>query len=1058
MNNITNLNKQQIQRGNVNHYSFFAIEGIITKYVSTKGDTYISDPNVVNRFIVNNPDNTLTDMGANQNDICIKNNHNYFFFTPEEDTVVILLELSQILHFKNNNWNVIYTFSSGGGGGTLVDEPPFDSNKYGRRNGAWIKLDDIPEAPITNRLYSRKNNTWELNPIQYDAPFDSKVYGRNKNTWIESVGEAPKDGVLYGRKDGVWEVVNIENSGLFVPEAPVDTNYYARSNKEWKVINVIPPQDSKIYGRINTGWAEVTDEAPKNNKLYGRKDGNWELITIEGGIQEAPIDGKYYSRKDGSWVETIFLLEAPINGLPYFRKDGNWEIFVDKSFEDVAQDNILYGRRNKRWEQIKSSPIENDAPQDNEIYGRKNGDWVKVEGGGGSGGGGLIGDHNTASNIQGGKIENGLTTEAYHLSYDEYNKIPYKPRILFPLNNAVNVNQVPQIEITHYQHPFEYSMLGLHLIIATNPNFTSESIIYEFNDVYGSNTFQIPLLNQNNENTLKPATTYYIRVRYRDNKKKYSLWSEVNKFETMIELPTQLLKRPMIVFPSSGGKNSNINPFFLMTQPEALIGAANFHKSDWEVATDIDFNNKIYDALEQDNLTYHRSTNLNLVASTGTTFYVRARQKTVNGDYTPWSIPVNFGLESTLSDYSSNIFGFRRIFNEAGDWVIYNIDENGDKINLPKSYFDLHPLYQNRIVDVPLDNHPNIKYKMTYIPPIYEKCNVYNDAYGNQVIDLWFSPYKVDNTWWIDPSFILAPGGFYISPNFAINRNYKDVVGEGIGTNYVSYPITMEEILADSAGIGCVYKFSQSSIQSSTGSINKLNDFEYNNIQNQNLKWRLMSLYEKRLLSDLIICEKLGYNFITEAPIYRNNNYFWGTSLSILNTLNYRILVSNCLGRKFWEASEDTEGRESHEISLSKPVNYNYAGKSGESVSNVVLFNSGIKFKCFINDGDKKLKGSQYSTVQEIYTGFNEDLNIEMALLGIPKIISKIKTNMKYPIKPRGSSDNIHYSSYSIISFYYGSSYDNYNIYSSLFGLSPILTSYDIPSTTSVSKLCKSIE
>ena len=117
MNTTTNINNKQVQRGNKNNYSLFYIEGIITKYISSKNDTIISDPNVVNRFIVNNPNSEILSMGGLQNYICIKNTNQYYFFKPEEDTVVILLELAQIVHYKNGQWNVIYTFSTGGGGG-----------------------------------------------------------------------------------------------------------------------------------------------------------------------------------------------------------------------------------------------------------------------------------------------------------------------------------------------------------------------------------------------------------------------------------------------------------------------------------------------------------------------------------------------------------------------------------------------------------------------------------------------------------------------------------------------------------------------------------------------------------------------------------------------------------------------------------------------------------------------------------------------------------------------------------------------------------------------------
>lgn len=1002
MNNITNINNQQIQKGNKNNYSLFYIEGIITKYISTLSDTLISDPNVVNRFIVKAPNAELINAGGQENYICIKNNSQYYFFKPEEDTVVILLENSQILYFKNNQWNIIYTFSTGGGGG-FVEEPPFDSNKYGRRNNTWVKLDDISDAPINNKRYVRKNSAWELDFIQEDAWIDGSYYGRVNGRWGRVVPEAPSDGKQYARKDGNWEILSIENSGLFVPEAPNDSKYYARKNKAWvefTVDELNAPNDGKFYGRVYNTWQPVIPEAPKDNKIYARKDGNWEDISFGNGIPDVPNDGKLYSRKHNTWVENLYLLDPPNNGLSYLRKHGQWEIFVDKAFEDVSIDNKLYGRRNKTWEEIKSSPIDSDAPQDNEIYGRKNGTWTKVESAGGGGGGGLIGDHNTASNIQGGKKVGGVTTEAYHLDYEEYNKVPYKPRIIFPPNNSTNINQVPLVELSHYQHPFEYRMLGLHLILSKNPNFAQEHIVYEFNDVYGSNSFQIPLLNKDNNNTLEAGTTYYIRARYMDNKKNYSLWSDVCKFETMIFLPTQLLKTPIITFPSDGGVNNNINPFFVMTSPQVLLGIANFNKSDWQVSTDINFNHIIYEATDQDNLTFHRSINLNLMNSGSVDFFVRGRQKTVDAHYTPYSIPVKFGLENSQGIYDKHVFGLRRTFNENGSHQCYNIDENGDKINLSKQYFDNHPLYQNRIVEVPFDNYPNIKYKMTYIPPIYEKCNVYNDVHGNQIIDLYFSPSKIDNSWWIDPSFISSPGGFYISPNFCILKKMYEVLGvpQNAQNNVdVMYPYTMEEIINGNLKykpyVNNNEQFNTISISYVLDSYSNLN-LLMNNINSP--KFKMMSFYEMRLLKDLITAERLVYYTPLDFPEYRNLNYLWS-----FDGGSGRFKVSIALNNTWGIGTRNGHPYSKMFFGYYKPemiIDLQNPQSISEDHYNTQLkfFSSDVLNQENNNDIYKASKTKFY--MNEIYTGFDDDLKLELALLFIPKK-NQTEYNYKYPIK-----------------------------------------------------------
>ena len=52
-------------------------------------------------------------------------------------------------------------------------------------------------------------------------------------------------------------------------------------------------------------------------------------------------------------------------------------------------------------------------------------------------------DHHALKNIQGGKVEDGQVTEAYHLTKEQWEGLPICPFVMFPANNATDINQVP---------------------------------------------------------------------------------------------------------------------------------------------------------------------------------------------------------------------------------------------------------------------------------------------------------------------------------------------------------------------------------------------------------------------------------------------------------------------------------------------------------------------------------------------------------------------------------------------------------------------------------------
>ena len=372
------------------------------------------------------------------------------------------------------------------------------------------------------------------------------------------------------------------------------------------------------------------------------------------------------------------------DNLLYARKNKTWVTIRDNPIDsDAPNDNKKYTRKNKSWIEINDFPFEDDSPQNGKTYGRKDGHWEEIINTT-SPIGPVIGDHNTLTNIQGGKITGTSVTEAYHLTKEEHDKIPYRPSITSPVNNATNINQMPQIIGTTYTHPFDYPMYSLDILISKNNTFTD--VIHHFNGYYNNTTYQVP------KDILEVNTTYYVKIRYQDNRKKWSDYSDTIQFTTMIQFPTEILSTPILSLPTNGGLISDKDPLLVMSSPSMLFGSANFVSADWQIATDSDFNNIIYNATDSKDLYAHYTKDVNLRATSNSTFFVRARQKTSNGEYTKWSNVSECHLQPI---YDKLIFGVRQIFNTEKECVeMFNLDENGNIIKLSKEYFDRHPLYQ----------------------------------------------------------------------------------------------------------------------------------------------------------------------------------------------------------------------------------------------------------------------------------------------------------------------------------------------------------------------------
>ena len=500
------------------------------------------------------------------------------------------------------------------------------------------------------------------------------------------------------------------------------------------------------------------------------------------------------------------------------------------------------------------------------------------------------------------------------------NHVPDKPEILSPPDGAEEVPQVLQIQGSEYHHHYGAGMYGRQIQICSSDNFAAEDIVYEAEELSRSTLFQIPL-DENDAPYLEQGTEYFVRIRYQDYDLRWSPWSETSCFHTMAVFPEILLATPIMVTPVNGSALPPVNPVLAMSSPKTLIGTADFDKADWQIASDMAFETLLYDASDTDSLTLRLTEDLDL-SGNGTDFFARGRQKTTRGDATPWAAPARFRLRPK---YDDPVFGMRRIFSKKyGQPFIWQIDREGVKVNIPKSYFDRHPLYA--FTEQTITVTDGFDSSVAFIPPCWIKYSVYDNDDEDMVIDLWFSPTPQDGEGWIlHPAFANDVDGFY---------HGKYLASEHV-ISYSSYPQS-------------AYGRTASDDISMIDTLRSRFDS----------KWRIWTLYERRLLLDLMMAEHATFNASRiHAGTSKNNDsasFSWrGFYGLVANSTSYLDGFGNI-------ASQPADGEALTTLTLTTP--------SGD---NTIALDVSI------------LRKSSGVYVTDIKRGYNDFLGFDIALLGI---------------------------------------------------------------------------
>ena len=576
--------------------------------------------------------------------------------------------------------------------------------------------------------------------------------------------------------------------------------------------------------------------------------------------------------------------------------------------------------------------------------------------------------HNNLLDIQGG-----VDGEYYHLTYAEWKKIPTTPYIVSPMNDAININQAPLIQGSEYIHPYEWIMHEKEIKIAIDENF--ENIVYENLEFSENVGFQIPL-KEDETSYLQTNTTYYCKIRYKDKNGGWSNWSNTTRFTTMQEFLDNLLETPIMTIPTNGGIVRSKDPIFAMSSGKTLLGVASFESANWQISNNPDFSPILYEAYDTPSTTMHQADGLELTSANSVDFYVRAQQKTSNGEFTPWSIPVRFGIRPAYEDL---VFGMRRIFSKINGPMVFQLDAEGNIISIPTSYFNKHPLYQFPLNEIFVGNSNTTGTPMysimAYCAPCWIKHNVYDNDDGDMVIDMWFSPTpQTGNDWILHPAFAQNENGFLH------------------GVSLLTY-------------LGPYDYFAYSNpINSTSNTMDSTHFHRFQRMYENDPTWHVWTIYERMYLMDLMAAE---YTTLDASKISTNtgltpfSGHRWRQFSGLCNVNDMYIYI---FGIKPY---------------LDQDTNYTKFVNIGVSIPN----SSGSEVLIPVNIYRTALTGPPKSVAR----GYDSILGFDRALLGIVTEIDNesnltygVQTNPSYGysffLNKYGSISTMHYKMYGLAS------------------------------------------
>ena len=561
------------------------------------------------------------------------------------------------------------------------------------------------------------------------------------------------------------------------------------------------------------------------------------------------------------------------------------------------------------------------------------------------------------------RIGIGQNGESFHLDEDMYNFLraeylgtPLTPVNMSPLDGEIDIYKFPEFVGSEYVSPKNVPMLGLWIRIGLTEDIESNIVIEDYIETQKTNARC-----HNFESIIQTSTTYYWQIRYVDDDGRIGPYSIPTSFTTLSVFDTPVIEIPTILFPAEGTKISPIDPLLISTPFTMLDGADSHSSSDWEFASDQNFQNLLASSYNDTNNKTSITFSLDLSGVNGV--YSRVKHNGVT-KVSDWSPRRHAYLREFYDGYTIGIG-----ITESGS--IKLIDETGAQVQVRGDYYNRHPLWQFSETII-LNNY------MRSILETHVRCD---SGEGGFKYRYWVSPSEFDGSI-IHPAFAQTNGLLFLGSY--MNGNGSDPAWAGESTNgagNISEVGSKPNVRAVPMGAGYTNRYTV------CNSLNTEADSDH-------VGWHLMSIYDWALLTLLMTIELKTLNLSSYMVSGGDRN-----TLNSAISIKYRGISAPMLVSKIPDMNNTYS---SYNASL---ILLGFGGQGTHTNINIGSPYDLQTYKTFLRTAIDDSDSNKY--VQELIDDIDEDLGPLLLLFLGKTFSSTIDNTLGVTMYCRNSNGNV---------------------------------------------------
>ncbi len=317
---------------------------------------------------------------------------------------------------------------------------------------------------------------------------------------------------------------------------------------------------------------------------------------------------------------------------------------------------------------------------------------------------------------------------------------PERPSNMFPEGFAEGVQETPTLQGSSYSSAVASSQGGLQAQISAEEDFSS-ALVHDSGLLPAGESYSVP------EGVLLESSTYYWRLRYRDDQGAWSEWSAPTAFTT--DESFVYLATPSVLNPATGATDVPARPTLTSTSFVVSGGEDEQDAVQWQIrSASGSYASPVYDsgALTDSEEFSGHVVPQGILRDGNAQYFARVRVRGAALGWSAWSNEAGFVTKTIFA----NIVGIALMVSGGGAGTWQRVDKDGNALSTDAAFFNHHPVYAG-IQEVEIDGQALIRIPKFWIRTATGPAG--STAAGKKV-------------WWISDQDPGAGSGFYVHPAF----------------------------------------------------------------------------------------------------------------------------------------------------------------------------------------------------------------------------------------------------------------------------------------------------